>query len=333
MFIDIYTHIFPGDFFDHMSKAAPRLENIGKRMKAVTELHDLDARFRTMDRLGDYRQIISLPNPPIEEITDPALGPQLARVANDAMAELVRRHPDRFPAFVAAMSMHNMEETMTELHRAIGELGARGVQIFTHIAGRPLDDPEFAPLFAAMAEYDLPIWMHPTRTAAVTDYGGEERSRFEMWWCFGWPYDTSVAMARLVFSGLFDRHPGIKILTHHLGGMIPFFEGRIDDGMAGLGSRTTDEDYSGVLSGLKKPHSEYFKMFYGDTALFGARGYNGTKCGLEYFGADHVAFASDAPFGPIADTLEVINRLEIEGADQKKILSDTAGSLMNMSFD
>jgi hypothetical protein len=96
------------------------------------------------------------------------------------------------------------------------------------------------------------------------------RSRFELWWCFGWPYGTSVAMARLVFAGLFDHHPGLKTITHHLGGMVPFFDKRIENGLAVLGSRMRDEDYSRVLGALKRPHIEYFKMFYADTALFGA---------------------------------------------------------------
>ncbi len=330
MFIDIYTHILPTEFYEKLTQAAPNLADLGKRLRAVTPLHDLDVRFRAMDEFDEYRQIISLPNPPIEAIAGPEVGPALAQVANDSMAGLVARHPDRFPAFVAALSMHNVDAALEELHRAIKGLGARGVQIFTNVAGRPLDDPEFAPVFDAMAEYDLPIWLHPVRTAATSDYAAEKRSRFEMWWAFGWPYDTSVAMTRLVFSGLFDRHPGIKVLTHHLGGMIPYFDGRVDGGLAVLGSRTSDEDYSNVLPSLKKPHIEYFKMFYGDTAMFG--GFHGTKCGVEFFGADRVVFASDAPLGPIRGTFEVIDRLGLDAGDKKKLYSGNAERLMNMSF-
>ena len=169
------------------------------------------------------------------------------------------------------------------------------------------------------------------RPADVTDYAAEEKSRYEMWWAYGWPYETSVAMTRLVFAGLFDRHPGIKIVTHHLGGMIPYFEGRADAGLQVLGSRTTDEDYSTVLSSLKKPHKEYFKMFYGDTAMFG--GFHGTKCGVEYFGADHVVFASDAPMASIPETLAVIDRLDLAPDDLAKICGGNAAKLMNRSFD
>ena len=331
MFIDIYTHIFPGDFFQQMAKAAPRLENIGKRMQAVKMIHDLDVRFRLMDEFGDYGHVISLPNPPLEDITEPEVGANLARVANDAMAELVRKHPDRFPAFVAALAMHDMDATMVELHRAIGDLGARGVQIFTNIAGEPLDIPKFQPVFDAMAEYDLPIWMHPARAATMADYASEERSRFEMWWCFGWPYETSVAMARLVFSGLFDRHPNIKIITHHMGGMIPFFDGRIGPGMDVLGGRTTDEDYSEVLSSLKRPHIDYFKMFYADTAMFGT--HIGIECGLKFFGMDQVVFSTDCPFAPVKETFESIDRLELEEADKKKLFGGNAARLMKLDID
>jgi aminocarboxymuconate-semialdehyde decarboxylase len=271
-----------------------------------------------MDAVGqDYRQVVSLPNPPIEEVTTPSQGVALIRIANDALAELVARHKDRFPGFVAGLAMHDMDATMTELHRAIGDLGALGVQIFTNVNGRPLDDPAYAPLFEAMAAYDKPIWMHPTRSSATSDYAAEKRSRFEIWSILGWPYETSAAMARMVFSGLFDRHPRLKIITHHLGGMIPYFAGRIDEGWSTLGSRTTDEDYSGVLASLKRPHREYFKMFYGDTALMGS--VEGTKCGVEYFGTGHVVFASDAPFASIAPCVEAVKRLELDAADAAKI--------------
>src|SRR3546814_5047574 len=104
--------------------------------------------------------IVSLPNPPLEDVTGPAQGIEIARIANDAMAELVRKHPDRFPAFVAALAMHDMDASMRELDRAIDELGAKGVQVFTDVGGKPLDDAAFAPLFEAMWKRGLPIWLH-----------------------------------------------------------------------------------------------------------------------------------------------------------------------------
>ena len=331
MYIDIYTHIFPTAFYERMSAIAPRLGNIGKRMQSVTAVHDLDVRFRAMDPFGDYKQIISLPNPPIEDITTPEQGIELARIGNDTMAEMVEKNRDRFPGFVAALAMHSMDETMEELHRAVTDLGAVGVQIFTNVGGRPLDHSDYEPVFAAMADYDLPIWMHPARTSDMTDYAAEEKSRFEIWWALGWPYETSVAMVRLVLWGLFDRYPKIKILTHHLGGMIPYFEERVGAGLDVLGARTSDEDYSNVLSSLKKPHGEYFKMFYGDTAMFGSS--SAFPSGLQYFGADNVVFSTDAPFAPVAETFESLKRMELEVDVQSKIYKENAERLMKKSFE
>jgi uncharacterized protein len=331
LFVDIYCHIYPDRFFQEMQKASPKLGNIGARLRGVKKLFDLDARFREMDEFGDYREIISLPNPPIEDLAHGNTAETLARVGNDAMAELCARHPQRFPAFAAAVALTDVDAAIAEAQRAIRDLGARGVQIFTNIAGRPLDLPEFRPFFAAMAEHDLPIWLHPARTADMTDYAAEQKSRYEMWWCFGWPYETSVAMSRLVFSGLFDRHPGIKIITHHLGGMIPFYDGRVGPGLEVLGSRTSDEDYSKVLSSLKRPHLDYFREFYGDTALFAGK--HGLACGLDFFGCDHVVFATDTPLGPIRPTIEAIERLLLAPEERDKIMSGNAERLLRMKFN
>jgi predicted TIM-barrel fold metal-dependent hydrolase len=325
--VDIYCHIFPDAFFQEMNRIAPRLGNIGARLRGVKKLFDLDERFREMDQFGDYREIISLPNPPIEDFATGEVGLELARIGNDAMAELCARHPARFPTFVAALSMTNVEGSVEEARRAVKELGAGGVQIFTNIAGRPLDDPAYERIFATMAELDQPIWLHPARTSAMPDYASEPKSRFEMWWCFGWPYDTSVAMVRMVFCGLLDRYPNLKIITHHLGGMIPFYDGRIGPGLQVLGSRTLDEDYSKVLPALKRPHLDYLHDFYGDTALFGG-GIQAVRCGLEFFGSEHVVFATDTPLGPIAPTIARIRELDISEADRRKILAGNAERLL-----
>ena len=168
--IDIYCHIFPDRFFQEMTRVAPNLENIGKRLRGIVKLFDLDARFKEMDTFGDYRQVISLPNPPIEDIVRPDVGIQLARIANDAMAELCRKHPERFPTFAAALCLTDVEGSVAEARRAIEDLGARGVLLYTNIAGRPLDDPAFEPLFAAVAERDAAIWLHPARTRSAAGW-------------------------------------------------------------------------------------------------------------------------------------------------------------------
>jgi len=329
MIVDIYTHIFPERFFAELERGSPKLGNMGKRLRGVPKLFNLDMRFKDMDEIGaDYRQIISLPNPPIEDIAEGEVANNLAKVANDSMAELVAKHPKRFPAFVAAVNLNDVDFSIREMDRAI-KMGARGVQTFTNITGHPLDEARFRPFFDAVAKSDLPVWIHPARTSSMPDYASETRSRFEMWWCFGWPYETTIAMCRLVFDGLFDRHPKIKIVTHHLGGgMIPFFDGRIGPGMDVLGSRTIEEDHTKVLSSLKRPHLEYFKEFYADTAMFG--GTYGLPCGLSFFGAEHVVFATDAPLASIPVHIKALDGLNLDATTRQKIMQGNAERLLNM---
>jgi len=334
MKLDIFNHIFPKIYYDKMMEVTPNLIDIGKRVREVPVLVDLDARFRMMDQFEDYAQVICLCSPPLELLAGPDVTPDLARTANDGMAEYVAKYPDRFPAFIASLPMNNPDAAVQEIDRVIKDLKAVGVQFFTNVAGQPLDLPEFKPLFAKMAEHDLPIWMHPTRGADFPDYKAEEKSKYEIWWTFGWPYDTSAMMARLVFGGYFDDFPNLKIITHHMGGMIPYFEGRVGPGWDQLGARTSNEDLSVILKKLKKPHLEYFKMFYADTALFGS--ISGTKCGLDFFGFDNVLFASDSPFDPekgpgfIRETIRVINELPISDEERTKIFEGNARSLLKL---
>ena len=201
MKIDIFNHILPKPYFDKMVSMSGQGAYMQKRVREIPMLYDLDARFEKIDQFGeDYVQIVSLNLPPVEALAGPEDSPELARLANDSMAEVVSQCPDRIPGFVAALPLNNMDATIVEAERAIVELGAKGVQIGSNINGRPLDDPEFFPLYAKMAELDMPIWLHPTRAADFPDYKAEQRSKYDMWWVFGWPYETSVAMGRLVMS-------------------------------------------------------------------------------------------------------------------------------------
>jgi predicted TIM-barrel fold metal-dependent hydrolase len=332
--IDIFNHIYPAGYYERLMKVAPDYKDIGKRMRNIPMLADLDVRFQVMDRFGEYEQVLSLPTPPIEVFASPADAVDLAQAANDGMAELVRKYPDRFTGFVAALPLNDPDAAVRELQRAVEQLGARGFQIFSNIRGTPISSPEFLPLFEAMAGYDLPIWLHPFRGADFSDYQTEERSQYEIWWTFGWPYDTSVAMARLVFAGYFDRFPSLKIITHHMGAMAPYFEGRIGPGWDQLGARTSDVDYAAVLKKLAKRPLDYFKMFYADTALFGA--YDATVCGLRFFGADHVVFASDAPFDPekgpmyIRETIAIVDRLPVSDDERERIYWRNAAALLKL---
>jgi aminocarboxymuconate-semialdehyde decarboxylase len=258
----------------------------------------------------------------------------LARIANDGMAELVVKHPDRFVAFAASLPMNNPDAAVQELDRAVTKLGARGVQIFSNVDGLPLDEPQFQGVFDRMAEHDLPIWLHPARPSSFADYAGESKSKYEMWWVFGWPYETSVAMGRLVFSGLFDRHPDLKIITHHMGAMAPYFEGRLGGGLDQLGTRTPENEKHLVQHSLKRRPIDYFRMFYGDTALFGAVG--PLECGLAFFGLDRILFGTDMPFDPekgpgfIRETIRAVDAMSIAPADRARIYEGNARRLLKL---
>jgi aminocarboxymuconate-semialdehyde decarboxylase len=331
--IDIFNHVFPKRFFERYISSGAAGKEIGKRMANATLSVDLDYRFRILDEFGDVRQIITLGQPPIEMLGGPAESPAVAREANDGLADLVARHPDRFIGFGASLPLNNPDASLEEMRRAIDQLGAKGVMIYTNVAGKPLDAPEFQPLFEEAARRDVPIWLHPARGASMADYRSEETSAFEIWWALGWPYETSAAMARLVFSGLFDRHPDLTIITHHLGGLVPYLEGRVGYGWDQLGARTSTVDYSMLLRSMKKRPIDYFRQFHADTAMFGATA--ATRCGIEFFGVDRVLFASDMPFDPtpglyMRETIRVIDSLDLDDAQRRAIYSGNARRVLRL---
>ncbi len=335
--IDVFTHIWPKPFFDALIGHIGTMTDITRRSGAVPMMTDLDRRFEVMDMFGpDYCQILSIASPPYEKYADPETALRLATVASDSMAELCQTYPDKFPGFIGTAVMSNPSAVVEDARRNIEDLGACGMQIFTNVSGKPLDHPDFEAFFDYMNSTGKPIWLHPARGQNFPDYLTEDRSEYEIWWTFGWPYETSAAMARMVFSGLFDRYPNLKVITHHAGGMVPFFEGRVGPGWDQMGARTTDRDLAAVRKGLKRPHLEYFKDFYADTASFGSR--RAIEHAVEFFGDDHVLFASDAPFDPeggpmyIRETIAQIDSMEISETLRRKIYQDNAARLLGLSI-
>jgi aminocarboxymuconate-semialdehyde decarboxylase len=327
--IDAWTHIFPAAYFSRLQTMASAAGPL-KRWMELTSLYDLGQRFRLMDRFPGYRQLLTPSMPPIEDLADGAAAVELMRLMNDGLADLVARHPDRFPGWAGALALHDVDAAIAEIAR-IDAMGAAGVQLCTHMRGTPLDDPRFLPVFDELARRGLAIWLHPVR-GPVPDYPTEAKSRYEIWWCFGWPYDSSVAMARLVFSGLFDRHPALRVITHHMGAMIPYFAGRIAQGWGlEMGARTPPADAHLLPGPLKRPAEEYFRLFHADTALSGATG--ATRCGLDYFGAEKVLFASDFPFDAeggsylVRETIRALDELGLDAPTRQRI---DAGNLLAM---
>jgi aminocarboxymuconate-semialdehyde decarboxylase len=333
--LDIYNHVLPRAVTDRMQALSPQKGDIVKRVTSIRVLHDIEARIAMMKQWPGYQQVLTLANPPLEAMAGPDDSPGLAEIGNDALADICARWPEQFPAWVASLPLNNVPASLAEMDRAIAK-GARGVQLFTNVNGRPLDEPEFFPIFErAVNHHRVAIWMHPARAANVPDYPTEKKSKYEIWQVLGWPYETSVAMARIVFSGMLDKLPDMKIVTHHLGAMIPYFEGRVGPLFDQLGTRTSDEDYGALLKSMAKRPIEYFRMFYGDTAVGGSRA--AIECGLNFFGPDKVLFATDCPFDPeggpmfIRDTITAIDALDIPDADRRKIYLDNALRLMGLA--
>lgn len=333
-YVDAVTHFMPQRFFDKLLAAPGFSSDIGKRMRHVKSVWDLDVRLRVVEQFADYRQILSLGMPPIDIVSTPAEGAEYAKVANDGLAELVTRNHGRFAGWLASLPMHAPDDAAREAERAFRN-GANGLQVHTNVNGMSVADERFIGVFETALKYDKPVLLHPARRVDMPDLPGEKISRYEIWAIFGWPYETTVIMTHMVFSGFLDRLPGIKLLVHHLGAMVPFFESRIRHGWAELGTRTTGNDPAMVPQRLTRPVLDYFRLFYGDTALAGSR--SGIACGLDFFGADRVLFASDCPFDAeggtlyIRETIEALEGLDLAPEAREKICHGNAEKLFGLN--
>ncbi len=219
MKIDSYTHVVPEKFKQALGKVNTDLEN---RIARMPTLHDMDHRFRVMDNYEDVTQVLTLSLTGALILEDPKVAVDFAKLANDGIAEIVNAHPDRFAAGTASLPMTDGDAALKELDRAINELNLKGLQLYSPTNDKPLDSPEFLPFFEKMHGYDLPIWIHPKRPISQADYKSLNESKYYIYHIFGWPYETTTAMTHMVFGGILERFPGIKIITHHCGAMVPF---------------------------------------------------------------------------------------------------------------
>jgi aminocarboxymuconate-semialdehyde decarboxylase len=330
--IDIFNHFMPKAHLERLAELIPS-HPVLTAFPRLKTLWDVDARLRLLDEFDGLQQVLSLANPPLELLAPPDVTPDIARRANDALAELCRKHPDRFPTFVAALPMNNIEATLAEIDRAVHELGARGVQVFTNVAGKPLSAPDYRPIFQRMAAHDLPVFVHPMRGPNFPDYASEQASENEIWFSFGWPYETTACMTRLIYSGLFDELPTLKIITHHMGGMIPYFHSKINLGFRQIFFGTSERNPAAEDAGLKQRPIEYYKMLYADTALGEPAP---TRCGHAFFGTAKCVFATDAPFDAeegralLRNTINAVEALEISAAEKERIFSGNARTLLKL---
>jgi aminocarboxymuconate-semialdehyde decarboxylase len=291
--IDAWTHILTPTYVRQLEDAGQNAPGVGSFLLANRSLYDLDYRFQVVDAYGDYRQILTpVPGPYIHAEQDSS-GQGLAdlvRRNNDEMSDMVRRHPDRFAGFAAATPITDPDAATAEAIRAVRELGALGVQLEEDAVEFPLHEDRYDPLFAAMEDLDAGVWLHPFRTPASPGYP-KEAAPFLLWQVFGWVFDTTMTVARLIFAGIYDRHPRLKLIAHHGGALIPHFSGRVE---IMLFFTQMDSTLGQALERLQKTPIDYFKMLYVDTALFGSR--HAVECVVDFFGPERVLFGTDTPF-------------------------------------
>lgn len=307
--VDAFAHILPPRYLarldKHLESAIPSSELSYYRegvFRFDPSISDLDARWRNMDEFGDYAQILVLAVPPLEDVGRAEVAAEFARLANDEMAELVGKHRDRFIGFVAALPLNDLDASLLETERAVVTLGALGVQVFTSAQ-------DLEPLYARIEELGRAVWLHPTSKKDL-DYG--------LWWSLGWPFETAAALSRLVYSGLMERHPSLKVIAHHGAGMVPHFSARL-----GMGP-----GYRQVKDALPRPPLEYFRRFHADTALFGAP--HAVRCVIDFFGPSHVLFGTDVPLGPPDAVRATISDIDGCGLDEDALATIYSGNALRL---
>ena len=340
--VDVFCHVLPKRYEEERWKRVDKthfIEHSPSHLKYVRGgkapltnyqvLIDLDTRFRMMEEFGGYRQILSVASPPIEAV-DPDDSDFLAKILNDELAELVQKYPQQFAGAVCSLPMNKPDAAAKELERSLKDLKLAGVQLFSNVLDKPLDLPEFRPIFEIMSKHDLPILLHPARSRRHPDYLTEDSSKLIVWQVFGWPYESTAAMARIALSGILDDFPNLKIIVHHTGAMVSFFAGRIDAMYRMFDPLLTDERGKP----LNKPAVEYFRMFYGDTSTFTAAS---IECACDFFGADHILFGTDAPFDSeggrfsIRESTRAIEKARLNAEDKNKIFHKNFEKLFRLS--
>jgi predicted TIM-barrel fold metal-dependent hydrolase len=317
MIIDIYCHHIPKEAAKFLAKAKHYGE--GKEFSYPVQNADPEERLRIMEKYGVDMQAISQTTPTLLGLS-PKDGAELCRVSNDANFALCKAYPDKF-VNICIFSLIDMKAAMMELDRAINELDCRGVTISSSQNGKGLDEPEYFPFYEKIVDHDLPILIHGTHWECSPLMDMENAWRFLH--VFGWDYDGTQALWRLIFGGVLDRYPTMKIVTHHMGNYFPFFVRRIETNVAAF-----------LPDALSRPISEYYGNIYGDTAVDGTRG--AFPCGYAFFGADRLLYGSDYPFGAesgedfIRENLAGVKAMYIPQEEKEKILGENAKKLLKI---
>src|SRR5437868_7796503 len=320
MKIDVHSHLFDQRYFDAMWKdftlerSTTREGQTLMRKDGYTYMwyrdnfFDLDHRLRVMDKQGIDMRVLSLSSPNVYDWQG-ARQVELARLLNDARAASVRSHPDRF-AGVGSLPLADVEASLPEIDRIVGELELHGVMIGSNIAGVHVNDPRFEPVWKKRDELRLPVFEHPMFPPNL------QKEEFELPLRVGFIFDTTMAAARLIYSGVFERYPNFPYIMAHTGGALLMLLQRLDNGY---------RLFPDCRKHISKLPSEYAKRLYYDTASFYPPA---PVMAHSIVRPDRILFGSDDPFLGI-DTAHV-EKLSIPVEDKKKILGGNAARLLKL---
>jgi aminocarboxymuconate-semialdehyde decarboxylase len=322
---DLHTHFYTQQYFDRIRELpsefsfdqSPTGQTIitfrGARFFGVTPaMTDVEQRIEDMDRVGIDVEVVSLSTPNVF-FTDGKHQPEVARLINDAYAGLIAKHPTRFKGF-ASIPMDAPDAALMELHRAIDELQLNGVVLLSNIGGKPLTSPEYHPFFEEANRMGLCIFLHP-----MIPLNSEPFREYVLGPIVGFPFDTTLAVARMCYSGVFEEFPNIRWIIGHLGGAVPYLMERMDNGF---------RDFAECRENIDKLPSVYLKQLYYDTVSFSP--YT-LKMVRDMVGADHMVMGSDYPhlLGSIDRAVTSIEGLQITEQEKEEIFSGNALSILN----
>ncbi len=314
MIIDFSSHIITRAAEERLSSR----ENFQRLQKNfAAESSDPEERIRVMEKYGIDMQVLTQTTPVLSGLKAGEAA-EVCRITNDAIGKICRSHPDRFIPF-AVVSLLDVKQAVYELDRGVNEWGCRGVTIGTNHNNQGVDDPENGPFYEKVCEYDIPVFLHPMNWNAY-NLVQEDPAVMRL---FGWPFDTTIALLRLIVSGTMERYPTLKIVTHHLGGgMFPFFSNRFNI------------KFEKLKKEMKKPLSESLKRVYGDTAVDGTAA--ALPCGHAFFGTERMLFGTDYPFSPekgevyLRENLAIVKDWDLPEEDKIKILGENAKKLLKL---
>jgi len=322
---DLHTHYYPPSFFDLIRRTPgefafgtdPTGRTIiryrGSRFFGITPpMTDPARRLADMDRVGIDVEVLSVSTPNVF-FAEGAAQVDAARLLNDAYAELIAQHPARFKGF-ASIPMDAPEAALRELDRALGELKLNGVVLLSNIRGRALTDPAYRPFFEEANRRRVCLVLHPMLPAQAEPF-----SEYVLGPLVGFPFDTSLAVARMCFHGLFRDFPDIRWVIGHLGGAIPYLMERLDNGF---------RDFAECRARIGELPSTYLKRLHYDTVSFSAPA---LRMARELVGADHMVMGSDYPhlLGSIDRAVSSIEELDIPAEEKQAIFGGTAVRILN----